>query len=58
MYTYIDFGRNVEIEDACGLITTTCSYRLCKTVVEARNLKAQFGGRMYRRVNGVEVEVA
>ena len=58
MYTYIDFGRNVEIEDACGLITTTTSYRLCRTVVEARKLKAEFGGRMYRRINGVEVEVA
>lgn len=57
MYVYLDFGRCVTIQDN-AFISETVSVKRCRTVVEARELKAQFGGTLYRMVDGVRVEVA
>ena len=57
MHVYVDFGRYVTIQDSAS-ISETASVKRCRTVVEARELKARFGGTLYRMIDGERVEVA
>ncbi len=57
MHVYVDFGRYVTIQDSAS-ISETASVKRCRTVVEARELRARFGGTLYRMIDGERVEVA
>lgn len=55
MWCTVEFGRKVEIREN-EMVSYICSFKPCKSIIEARKLKAQFGGRIIRMSNQTEVE--
>lgn len=50
----VEFGRKVEIVEN-EMISCICYFKPCNSIVEARKLKAQYGGKIIRQSNQTEV---
>lgn len=54
MWCTVEFGRKVEY-DINRSMKGIGTFAVCKTIGEARKLKAQFGGKIIRMSNQTEV---
>lgn len=50
----VEFGRKVEIREN-EMISYICYFKPCRSIVEARKLKAQYGGKIIRSSTQTEV---
>lgn len=56
MYCTIEFGREVVVVSCGGMIRTHYTSKVCRTITEARELKALYGGKIFRTNTDIEVE--